>query len=100
MHPQAYLIDLTNEIFKWLEKLKEDKDYTLEYREDRDDWVFYDFFTNVWIFRLSKKYRNPKRFICGFYLDCWDLAVMSRLLKKKVGLISWQDAKKKGYSEW
>lgn len=100
VHPQAYLIELTNEINEWLEKLKEDKNYTLEYRKDRDDWIFYDFFTNVWTFNLSRKYRNPKNFMCGFYLDCWDIGVMGRLLKREVKLISWQDAKKVDDSEW
>lgn len=94
VHSQAYLIELANTINEWLDDLKRDKNYTLEYDERRNDFTFYDFFTNVWTFRLSKKYRSSSRFMCGFYLDCWDVAVMSRLLNRKVNLISRKEALK------
>lgn len=96
VYPKEYLKHCSNEIYEWLQMIAKKENYTLEYKEKSDWFVFHDFYSDVWTFVFSKCFSNSTNFMCGFYLDCWDVHVMEKLLGRKINLLTRQEVKKVG----
>ena len=88
VYPQEYLKLTSSNIHDWLNEIKKDKNYTLEYMEEYNDFIFHDFFTDVCNFSFPKHNYKDNKLMCGFYLDCWDTNVMKKFLKRPIKMLT------------
>lgn len=95
VYPQEYLKLTSSNIHDWLNEIKKDKNYTLEYMEEYNDFIFHDFFTDVWNFSFPKHNYKDNKLMCGFYLDCWDTNVMKKFFKRPIKMLTWNEMKEK-----
>lgn len=87
VYPEEFLKYTSREIYDWINEIKEEENYSLKY--DEHGFTFYNFYSNHYSFPRSGY--NSKKLDNGIYIDCWDVSVMEKLLKRKIDYIKWKD---------
>lgn len=85
VYPEEFLKYSSRAIHDWINEIKEEENYSLEYNEY--GFTFNNFYSDYFPYKgyISKKLDN------GIYIDCWDVLVMEKLLKRKIDYIKWKD---------